>query len=200
MGAASLRKNLQPEPYTLPLTLTGRSGLNIIWIICLLIIVPGSLILTVFPHPIAWAFCFLLMACYWLGYLIAIMPGGEVRLTEDRISYYEQSCWKEMEYRRITAVRYYRRNKSLKAGLEQILVLFGDNGDTITMNFGTNPHPEYSGIINDMLRKNAPPQISGIPRESSLPIRAQQTKTDPPFQKPLPSRRGFADTQEKEQG
>ena len=156
-NAIPWRKNLQPGPYTLPLTLPkDKGGFRTILIIFLLIILPGSLLFTVFPGPVGWVVCFLLIACYWLGYYIFIRPGWEVRLTEDRISYQEHSSGKEMEYKRITAVRYYRRDTGAEAGLEQILELSGDNGDTITISFGTNPGPENIGIIYDVLKKKAP--------------------------------------------
>lgn len=156
-NASPWRKNLRPEPYTLPLTLPkDNGGFNTILIIFLLIIIPGSLILTVFPGPIGWVFCFLLIACYWLGYYLVIRDGWEVGLTEDRISYRERSSRKEMEYTRITGVRYYRRDTGSEAGLEQILELSGDNGDTITISFGKNPDPENIGIIYDVLKTKAP--------------------------------------------
>jgi hypothetical protein len=156
-NAIPWRMNLQPEPYTLPLTLPkDKGGFRIILIIFLLIIIPGSLIFTVFPGPVGWVCCFLLIACYWLGYYLVIRDGWEVGLTEDRISYRDRSSRKEMEYTRITAVRYYRRNTdSSYVGLEQILELSGDNGDTITIRFGPNPDPENIGIIYDVLKKKA---------------------------------------------
>ncbi|NMB78319.1 MAG: hypothetical protein GYA23_04420 [Methanomicrobiales archaeon] len=150
-------KDLLPQPYTLPLTLPkNKSDFKTIVIIFLLIILPGSLLFTIFPGPIGWVVCFLLIAGYWLGYYFVIRSGWKIRLCEDRICYQERSSRKEMEYQRITGVRYYRQETGLEEGLEQVLELTGDNGDTITISFGTSPNPESLGILYDVLKKKAP--------------------------------------------
>jgi predicted outer membrane lipoprotein len=101
-----------------------------------------------------WVLGLPLAAGVGLLYLNAITH--EIRLTEDRISYREWFFSKEMEFQRITAVRYcYYKNTWAFWNWGPVLELSGDSGDTITISFGTLINPERLPVIYDVLKKHA---------------------------------------------
>lgn len=156
---AAWRRDMVPGPYVLPLTLRmdGSVPVNmpIPYLLVLFVIMPVAAALATLPITIAgWMLFFLITAGLLLACFFFVMPA--VQLTEDRISYREWFFWKEMEYRRITAVRYYYRDTWTVWDSGPVLELFGDNGDRITMKFGTFISPAHLPVIYDVLRKKVP--------------------------------------------
>jgi len=149
-------KNLLPELYMLPLTLRMNQDSSTIWYATLPLVIAGLVMVALFANALmnipGWVMCLVGIAGVLLWYLLYYVP--EIRLTEDRISYREKFFWKEMEFSRITAVRYYYRDRSfMDSG--PMLELSGDTGDTITMRFGMNPRPANLWITYDVLKKKA---------------------------------------------
>lgn len=146
-AATPWRRNLKPGPYQLPLTLRMGLGTFIALSVLFLPFIGIAIFSTWLPGPLAGAGVGLL-------YLNTITQG--IRLTEDRISYREWFFSKEMEYQRITAVRYhYYKSTWAFWNWGPALELSGDSGDTITMKFGTLINPEHLPVIYDVLKKNA---------------------------------------------
>jgi hypothetical protein len=156
-GATALNVNMRPEPYSLPLTLRVNRGLFLtVTILCLPVIPPLSYFI-VFANPptdvVGRVVMLLLAAFFLLWYLYMIMPA--IRLTEDKISSREHFFSKEMEYARITAVRFYYTDSRSTWTSGPVLELSGDTGDKITMKFGAFISPKHLPIIYDVLKKKA---------------------------------------------
>ncbi|OPX63189.1 MULTISPECIES: hypothetical protein [unclassified Methanoregula] len=146
-----------PEPYTLPLTIrVPRSSFILFSVIFLLLIALLLFFATGIPLVTMedWTPVFLIAAGMGLCYLFFVMPA--IRLTEDRISYRAWFEWSEMEYTRITSVRYYYLTGGDAAAKFPVLELSGDSGNLITINLGMFVFPATLWIIYDVLKKKAP--------------------------------------------
>jgi hypothetical protein len=156
-----------PEPYSLPLSIRiTRNKFIANSVICPVLIAffLGIAVFTYSPHSMGVCVLNLLIAAgLGLSYLDVILQ--EIRLTDDRISYRKWFFWKEMEYSRITAIRFYYRY--IQHGVKlPMLALSGDTGDKITINLGMFDSPANLGIIYDVLNKNSPGvDISDSPEE-----------------------------------
>jgi hypothetical protein len=153
------RGDMVPGPYVLPLTLRMDGSLPVNMSITSLSILA---FITYFAAAIAnspgsiagWMLCFLITAGLLIVCYFFVMPA--VRLAGDRISYREFFFWKEMEYTRITGVRYYYRDTWTFWTSGPVLELSGNSGDRIAMQFGTFISPVHLPVIYDVLKKKAP--------------------------------------------
>jgi hypothetical protein len=152
------RGNMLPGPYSLPLTLRGNPAFIFSVSVFFLPFIAYFVYLAAYANPTGsvevWVFFSLIIAVLLLPYLFLILPA--VRLTEDGISYRRHFFWKEMEYSRITAVRYYYRDTSTDWNSGPVLELSGDSGDRIAMQFGTFISPAHLAVIYNVLKKKAP--------------------------------------------
>lgn len=155
--ATPWKKDLLPEPYMLPLTLRMNQDSSTIWYVTIPLLIVVLFIIATISQPImnipGWMVFLVGITAFLLVYLIYIRPA--VRLTKDRISYREWFFWKEMEYTRITAIRYYYQDLSSTLDSGQMLELSGDSGKTITMRFGMGFSPGNLWVIYDVLKKKA---------------------------------------------
>jgi len=144
-------------PYTLPLSLRkNRRSFIAGSVIILLICTAPWLYLAASTDPAGdpatWIMCLLFAAFFGLVFLGVL--SDKILLTEDRISCRKWFLWKEMEYRRITAVQFHYRDSRSAWESDPMLELFGDTGDRITMKFGGFISPEHLPVIYDVLKKN----------------------------------------------
>jgi hypothetical protein len=143
-----------PEPYTLPLTMriTRRDIIMLFLFFLFLSGLSGFGGFADSSGTMEWRmFSFLFSAGILLFCLDLITR--EIRLTEDKISYRAGFSWKEMEYSRITAVRYYYQETGM-ASLPA-LELTGDSGNTIIVGIDSFDSPKNRFIIYDVLKKKA---------------------------------------------
>ena len=188
------RKNLLLQPYLLPLTLRVKLSIFITASVIILPLIAYFVSLAAFgrlPEDlVGCVFFFLVTAGLLHVYLSLVLPA--IRLTGDRICYRKRFFWKEMEYSRITAVRFYYQDTWIAWTSGPVLELSGDNGETITMSFCTLISPENLPVIYDVLKKKAP--RAGLRNSPGvfLPTRAHQPGTDPPPRKPPPGPSGLA--------
>jgi hypothetical protein len=145
-----------PEPYTLPLTLRiDRSVPVNMSILSLTVILLFVSAITNPPGTLAgWMLCFLITAGLLLVCFFFVLPA--IRLTGDRISYRELFFWKDIEYTRITGVRYYFRDTWTFWTSGPVIELSMDSGDRIAMQFGSFISPAHLPVIYDVLKKKAP--------------------------------------------
>jgi hypothetical protein len=157
-GETSWGKNALLEPYTLPLILRIDRVSSIIVSVLFLPLIAAIFYFGVFLSPPAnlatRVFFLLITGFFLLGYLAFVMPA--IRLTEDRISLRTWFFWKELEYTRITVVRFYCRNSYPGWDSEPVLELSGDTGDRITLSFGILISADHLPVIYDVLKKRAP--------------------------------------------
>jgi uncharacterized membrane protein YobD (UPF0266 family) len=154
-GVIAARGNMlpipEPEPYTLPLTLRVDRGSFIIWsVICMPLIAATlyfGIILNPPPNMQTWVLLLLIIAILGISYLVLIMP--RIRLTEDRIFYRDLFFWKEIQYERITGIRFSSHYHSLVLELPQ------DTDHKITINLSPVISPANLSIIYDVLKKRA---------------------------------------------
>jgi hypothetical protein len=141
--------------YTLPLSLRKNLRTFIASSVILLLITAFPLYYLVTTNilddPAIWMMFFLLAAFF--GFIFLSGLSNEIRLTEDRVSCRESFFSKEMEYTRITAVRFYIQYSGKTE--YPILELSGDSGTTITINLGLFDSPANRWIIYDVLKKKA---------------------------------------------
>jgi hypothetical protein len=167
-NAIAWQRIKEPEPYTLPLTLGVDRGSSILLSVLFLPVIAGILYFGVFLSPpqnlATWVFFFLITGGFLIGYLALVMPA--IRLSGDRISCRDHFFAKEMEYRRITAVRYYYRDTWSAWDSGPVLELSADTGDMITISLGMFISSEHLPLIYDVLKKNAPrANLPQSPRE-----------------------------------
>lgn len=150
-GETAWRKNILPEQYSLPLTLRINRGpfigLSVFFLPLIAAILWFGVVLSPPPNLVTWVLFIVITAFFLLPYLSMILPA--IRLTEDRISCRKWFFWKEMEYARITGVRFSYRNS------DPMLELSGDTGNRMTVEFGGFISPEHLPIVYDVLKKKA---------------------------------------------
>jgi hypothetical protein len=146
-----------PVPYTLPLTLrkNRRPVITFSVGILLLCIAPTLYFATITnpPRTVGEWLIFFFIA----GFFVLLFLGGlsnKIRLTEDRISYREWFFTKEMEYSRITKVRFYFRDAG-RGGSIPTLKLSGGAGHPIAINLSMYASPANLWILYDILKKKA---------------------------------------------
>ena len=150
-GETAWRKNILPESYTLPRTLRINRGPFIARSVFFLPLIAAiflfGIVLNPPPNLVTWVLFIVIIAFFLLPYLSMILPA--IRLTEDRISCRKWFFWKEMEYARITGVRFSYRSSN------PVLEISGDAGDRMTLSFGMIISPEHLPVIYDVLKKKS---------------------------------------------
>jgi hypothetical protein len=146
-----------PEPYTLPLTIRASRneyiGFFVIWLLCGGAISLYTLVTTdPWVNLETWTCALVLFAGTGLLFLGPVIT-FKIRLEEDRISCREWFFLKEMEYSRITAVRFYVQQTEMVN--IPTLELTVDSSYKITIGLSMGDTPANRSILYEVLKKNA---------------------------------------------